>query len=159
MRAKINYVLAATLLSSGMSVQDIASQLGGNAETIRKTLWRRGVTQRRIAAMPLSDERTNNVVYRVANEAGKRVRASMAGVVEREVDALAARPPSADLETASKVAYVLEPLARTAKIIHGWSEGDGEGVVMIGRMKEADQETNQVIDVEASPQSLPQMDM
>ena len=170
---KINYVKAAALLSAGLSYTDIAGQLGPDIDpdSLRRGLQRKGLSLKRVnntaigqssvsgvvsAALSAGDTVTLKAVRRVA---GAKVREGLGRVLEAHTEALERVETRSEPEHIAKVGAAMEPLARTAKIVYGWSEGDGEGVVMVGRMTPAEEETNQVIDLPTEPKQLPQMDI
>jgi hypothetical protein len=102
-----------------------------------------------MAKLPIPQERITNVTLRVANDAGERLRGKFADILDREVTKIHKSPTRANLRSAANVGAVVEPLARTAKIVHGWGDGSGSGLVVFGAMDKADPEVNThpVIDV------------
>lgn len=120
---RINYALAATLVASGVTLEEAAKQTGAkNANTLGAGLRRKGVTATACRNMEPVGERSTNVTLRLASQAKDVLREQFASLLGKHVGQLDAIPAKANLKHLRQVANVAEPLARTAKIVCGWGD-------------------------------------
>jgi hypothetical protein len=129
----INYALAATLLTTGATYEEIAPKVGAkNGESLRVGLGKRLVTKTGVKTLSLPNCRTTHVAIQVASEASQILKEQMSGLLEQHTGALAQVKVKADLKHITRVGQALEPLARTAKIVHGWGDESVSGLISIG---------------------------
>lgn len=135
--ARINVALAATLISSGVSLEDAALQCGAkNANVLRVVLARKGVTVRQAQSLELVGDRKANVTMSIVSEASRALRAQFANELAQTASKLSEIPAKADLKSLRQRAEVLEPLARTAKIVHDWGSEQPNALVVAGLFSE-----------------------
>jgi hypothetical protein len=148
-KIRINVALAATLLSTGATFAEIAPQVGAkSANSVRSALLRKGIQRKTFADLPISAERCTNVAIRVASEASERLRERFSKVLDREMAKI--EKPNVSTKTLKKVRAIgetIEPLARTAKVVHNWGDGSTSGLVVVGAMNSADMPISDPIDI------------
>lgn len=86
------------------------------------------------------------MTFRLATEASKVLKESFAGVLQAHTNALSQVQVKADLDHIQSVGAALEPLVRSAKVVHGWGDEQAQGLII--SMKEADPDS--VTDVVSS---------
>lgn len=125
-KARINYALAATLLTTGATYDEIAPQVGAkNAQSVRLGLLRKGVTITKVRQLPTPNEGSQPVILRVAQAAGQIVRERLAKDLEDTTLKLSETKHKKGLKHLKERVEVLEPLTRTASKLFGW-EGSTE---------------------------------
>jgi len=125
-RSKINYALAATLLSANATLAEVAPHVGAkNADVLRVGLARQGVTVKLIRSQPIHPERIESEAAKVASQASRILREKMSAEISESVDVLGKIPKAQTLKHLKERVSVIEPLARTAKTVFGWGD-DGE---------------------------------
>jgi hypothetical protein len=128
-QAKIDYDKAAALLqTTGATLAEVALQTGAkNANSLRVGLARRGVTATFSRMLRDSPNGNGDAALPSVADSGEKLRRKLAADLIRTVDALERIQPGATLEALRERLQVMEPLARSAKIVHGWGDGDGDG--------------------------------
>ncbi len=133
--AKINFALAAAMLTAGATLEDTAAKVGAKtANSLRVALQRRNITRRNVQLLQstntklahASDPAQAKGLMRASNE----LRAVLAGFLSNHVGALAKVPAKANLKHLRAVGEAVEPFARTAKIVHGWDSSDKTGLLL-----------------------------
>jgi len=133
---RINYALAATLLMSGMTLEQAAVEVGAkNSEVLRVGLAKRGVTcgkaralQQATAAMAgptpgmvaTVTARLATHASTIVNEASRKLRQSLATATEQSAAVLEAKPPKNVKEVIQR-AGTLKSLVESGDKLHGWS--------------------------------------
>ena len=147
-KASVNYALAATLIASGMTYDDAAMECGAkNGQGLRVGLFRKGVTRKQALAPRDHLPVNRSVTLRVATEASEVLKRSMAEILQNHTGALAAVKAKSNLKHITQVGNALEPLVRSAKVVHGWGDSDKAGLVVIGAVRQSDPDAQPVIDV------------
>jgi len=149
-RSKINYALAATLLSANATLAEVAPHVGAkNADVLRVGLARQGVTVGLIRSQPIHPERIESEAFKVASQASRILREKLSTELAETVDVLGKIPKARTLKHLKERVSVIEPLARTAKVVHGWGDDGQVGIVIAGEDElveiEAVSETSQPI--------------
>lgn len=122
---RINYTLAATLITAGMSYEDAARQTGAaNGESLRRGLHRKGVTKRQATSITIQGDRIATVTRQVATEASEIIRNQLGDKLGQAVTALGGKRVSyKDLANQGQGhAAVLKTLAETHKTLYGGAE-------------------------------------
>ncbi len=136
-RQTINYAMAATLLSQGLNYEQAAQQVGAkNGNSLKVGLFRRGVSQTATRSGEFAVVRATQVATRVVNAASDRLKEEMSGLLATHTGALSQIKPRANLKHIMRVGMALEPLVRSAKVVHGWGDEQAQGLII--SMKEAD---------------------
>lgn len=149
---KVNTVLGATLVASGLSYNEAAAdpRVGAkNGQTLRVMLHRKGVTQRNAQKQMISGLVNASVTLQIASQAGQIVRDKYASVLDQAASKFQAVVVSPDLAELKALGEAMEPHVRMAKIVHGWTDDDQAGVVT--GVTDA---YNETIDVDAQPQPV-----
>ena len=133
--ARINYALAAAMIASGATLEETAPKVGAkNAHVLRVGLSRKDVSRRNIERLPVTLKHHGRLVDSVAaqavEKASERLRETFGDLLARHVGALAKVPVKSNLKHLARVGQVMEPLARTAKIVHGWDSQDKAGLLL-----------------------------
>lgn len=141
----INYALAATLIATGVTLEDAAKQVGAKtADVLRVGLARKGVTAKRARALEPVGERRTSVALSIVSEASAALRAQFSDILSNHASKLAEVPAKANLKHLRQVGDALEPLARTAKIVHDWGSEQPNALVMVGMF--SDQKPQETIE-------------
>jgi hypothetical protein len=111
-------------------------------------LSRRGVTALKARQLPIGTSVAESVAMRLANATSQAVRHEFAQHIQKHSTALGKVPARANLRHLKRVADVMEPLARTAKVVFDWGSDKPTGLILIGDVETAD-ETPQAIDVQS----------
>jgi hypothetical protein len=123
---RVNYALAATLLASGMTYEEIAPKVGSaSGESLRAGLSRKGVTLKHVRNLPIRDERVTSVTARVAAVAADVLRDRLNGQIHSQIGLLEAEPATRYGELASKGqgrAAVVKTIAESFKALNGGAE-------------------------------------
>lgn len=136
-KKRINYALAATLISSGVTLNDAAPEVGAkDANSLRVGLARRGVTVGLCRAKTPLEGNINSVALRVATRASELLRGDVENILQSHVGKLKDIPAKANLKHIKAVGDALEPLVRSAKIVHGWGSETEDGLVRKARFVE-----------------------
>ena len=136
-KASVNYALAATLIASGVTFDDAASECGAKSGDVLKVgLFRKGVTRKQVEALAIVNDVNKSKTLRLANQASEILKRGMADIIQSQTDALSTIPAKADLDHIQSVGAALEPLVRSAKVVHGWGDEQAQGLII--SMKEAD---------------------
>lgn len=149
-KVRVNYALAATLLTQGHKMDDIAPRVGAkNANVLRVLLHRKGVTER--LCRTVTDAKGLTVTHpsltlRIANQASDILREKFSNELSTSADILASIPKSKSLKHLKQRGEVLEPLVRSAKIVHNWSDTSITGLIVAGEMREAEAVEQTTID-------------
>ena len=121
-RPCINYALAGTLIAAGVTYAEAAKQTGAaNGESLRRVLARKGVTARQARAIPVTNAPPMSVTLSLATAAGELLRNSLAKDLQATADKVG-NLPTVGYKALKQRVEVLEPLARTAKIVYRWSD-------------------------------------
>lgn len=151
--------LARSLFYQGTKYAVIAEELGVSAVTIRKWASRGGWSQNLKDSKSIIVTRGLNAIRRettgqLAN-ASQALRETLSEVLAQHSAALAKVPAKANLKHLAKVGAAIEPLARTAKIVHDWgSEGPQGVVLMTSLVQEPQPAVSKPIDVQGSIERL-----
>lgn len=155
-RKRINYALAATLVASGLTLQEAAEKTGAkNANVLQVGLARKGVIATVARKMPLVGSASMSLTMRVASEASEVLRDKFASVLDKATDSMGLMPIKPNYKSLKRFGEVIEPLARTAKIVHGWDSDSKPSMLMVGQIEQMEQQG--AIDVTSTPQE-PQRD-
>jgi hypothetical protein len=120
---RINYALAATLLSQGLSLAQAAEKSGAiSAGSLKSGLARRGITALACKRGELAVQRAERVAAKVVATASEGLKLALAEDLLDTTERLRKIKPGNTLKRLRMRADVLEPLARTGKIVHGWSD-------------------------------------
>lgn len=122
---RINYALAGTLLHSGVTMEQIALQVGAaNANSLRAALHRKGVTKRSAQAVTVGKHVTETITAKVATQAAEMLRENLGDQLGAAVAALGGkRIGYRDLANVGQGhAAVLKTLAETHKTLYGGAE-------------------------------------
>lgn len=130
----INYALAATLLTTNATLAEIAPQVGAkSANSLRVGLAKRGVTAKQARSLDFHPDRIHSAAIRVASQASEALRSQFSSELANAAKNLSAIPLSKSLKHLKQRAEVLEPLARTAKIVHDWGSEQSNALVFSGQ--------------------------
>lgn len=156
-RATVNYALAATLLAQGKELSEVAPLVGSKTpESLRVGLNRKGVTVTAAKVLQNVAGRTCSVTMRIATEASRLLREDAGVILQSHVSKLKEVPAKANLAHIQRVGQALEPLIRSAKIVHDWGNQEATGLVMSGLL--TDDTTvatpQEPIDIEGAPQPV-----
>lgn len=160
-RPRINYALAATLVTQGVTLEEAAKESGAkNANVLRVGLIRHGVTATVARSLQPTPERIQTITAKIASQASELLRNSLAGTLNKHATALEQVEAKPDLKHITQVGQALEPLARTAKIVHDWGNETKLGLVALGVVEQLDQAQDAIditpCGVEATIQSVPE---
>lgn len=132
-RPKINYALAATLIAQGVTLPEVAATCGAkSAEVLRVGLNRKGVTVRGARVLPVPGCSSTSVTMQVASAASQALRSTFSDILAAHAGKLAEIPAKANLKHLAQVGAAMEPLARTAKIVHDWGSEQPNALVVAG---------------------------
>lgn len=149
-RATVNYAQAAVMLSQGLNVDEVAPYVGAkNGNSLRVGLARRGVTPTATRRSDFVIQRAATVANTMLRDESDRIKRDMSELLQNHVSALSQIPAKANLKHIQSVGAALEPLVRSAKVVHGWGGETSTGIVVVGSMKQADPD-NAVTDVAAT---------
>lgn len=144
-RQTINYAMAATLLSQGLNYDQAAQQTGAkNGNSLKVGLFRRGVSQAATRSGEFAIKRATLVATAVVNEASRALKDEMSSVLASHTSALSQIKPRANLKHIMRVGMALEPLVRSAKVVHGWGDEVAHGLLVMGEMRSADPDNESV---------------
>lgn len=133
-RKRVNYALAATLVATGVTYAEAAKQVGAKTgDVLRVGLNRKGVSAKQARALPVTGERIQSVTLRVASQASTLLRDQFSDLLAQHTAALSKVPVKPNLKHITKLGQAMEPLARTAKIVHDWGNDSPSGIVMMGQ--------------------------
>lgn len=136
-RATINYALAATLLAQGMELEEVAPQVGAKTpESLRVGLNRKGVTVTAAKVLQSVTGGRCSVTMKIASQASEILRRDAGELLQTHVSKLKEVPARANLKHIQAVGAALEPLIRSAKIVHDWGNQEAVGMVMTGLLDE-----------------------
>lgn len=140
---RVNYALAATLLASGIHPDEIAPKVGAkNSNVLMVGLCKRGVNARNAKNPGLGTNVSLSLVHRVASQASDLLRKDFADILQSHTSELKKIAPRPSLRHLRAVGDALEPLARTAKIVHDWGNTEAQGMILVGDVASAEaQET------------------
>jgi len=139
--------MAATLLSQGLNYEQAAQQVGAkDGNSLRVGLFRRGVTLTATRGSEFAIQRAVRVANTVVSEASKALKEEMSGLLATHTSALKQVKPRANLKHIMRVGMALEPLVRSAKVVHGWGDEAAQGLIVDVRQADPDS-ANVVADV------------
>lgn len=125
-RKRINYALAATLLTAGASLAEVARQVNASSpEVLRVGLARKGVTATRARLLPITGERNVSVTQQLASQAAELLIADMGKVLAKTTSNLTKVPCTPNLKRIKAIGEALEPLVRSAKVVYGLGNEGG----------------------------------
>jgi hypothetical protein len=134
-RGKINYALAVPLLQGNATLAEVAPQVGAkNADVLRVGLARKGVPVRWIRSLPFHPDRIESEANNVLLQVSRLVREKLSAEINESVDVLGKIPKAQTLKHLKERVEILEPLARTAKVVHGWDNDGHSSPVTPGDM-------------------------
>lgn len=140
---RIDYTLAVTLLAAGHTFDEAAEQCGAkNGATLKRGCIRKGITKEGIRRRV-----TRQVTMQVTTAQSEMLRSGFADILQKGVDALGEMPVRRNLKHIKQFADAVEPLARTAKVVHGW--GDAPTVSIVST--EADPQDNPDLRLDTQP--------
>ena len=151
-KKRINYALAATMLTTGLTSDQIAAKVGAkNGQTLRVGLLRKGVTRERAVAAQADLPVNCSLALRVASQAGELLREEYSNLLAKTAAKLNQIPVRANPKSLKALGEAAEPFVRMAKIVHDWGNQSKEGMAMVGLWQEpAPQEPQgQVTDIQA----------
>ena len=136
-RKRVNYALAATLVAQHVTLNDAAIQSGAkDGNSLRVGLARRGVTATQARHSDGQVQRAVIVANKAVSAASEALREDLASILAKHTSALGEIKPRANLKHIRAVGDAIEPLARTAKIVHDWGNTDKPGLTMVGLWQE-----------------------
>jgi hypothetical protein len=141
------------LYFQGVRPEVICSETGVKRGTLRTWINRYGWLRTVHAAQAMLTKRGERVVSFCPvpeSSASQRTRTKLGNALEKVAAKLEEYNPKASLRDIRKVGKALEPLVRSAKIIHGWGNEGPTGLVMAGMLAE-DPEPVQAIDIDSEP--------
>ncbi len=116
---RINYVLGATLVQSGMTYEEAAQQTGAcNGNSLRRGLARKGVTSTRVRALPAERLITGTVTAQVASQAADLLKEQFNRILTKHVESLEHIPAKRNIKHLKQIGQVIEPLARTYRTVN-----------------------------------------
>lgn len=122
-QGRINYALAATLLASGVNVEDIPPRVGAkNWNVLRVGLAKRGVTASATRALPPSQIVVQAEAVKVATDTIEAIRIKAGKRLEMQLDSLAAQPVGELASKGQGEASVLKTIAETHRTLFGGSD-------------------------------------
>ena len=146
----IDYELAATLVASGLTLDQTAAKVGAkNGQTVRQGLIRRGTNAYRLRASGFSTPSHESATERLASDASKLLRQSLGNTLAKHAAALDKVPVKSNLKHIKDFGDAIEPLARTGKIVHDWGNDDKVTLIPIGLVESWDS-TQDAIDISTS---------
>ena len=152
-RASVNYALAATLMASGVPLGAAAIECGAkNADSLRVGLARRGVTVTGVRNAEGNIQRLTTVARRVVSEQSRALKEDVASILASHVSKLKDVPAKANLKHIKQLGDALEPLVRSAKIVHNWGDESSLGLSMTGLWDE--QTPQEAIEVSSDIQQV-----
>lgn len=158
-KASVNYALAATLLAQGMDLEQIAPQVGAKTpNSLRVGLNRKGVNVTAAKVLQNIAGRTCSVTLRIASQASEILRRDASDILQAHVSKLKEVPAKANLAHIERVGQALEPLIRSAKIVHDWGNQEAQGVVMAGLLDDATPVTDTQEPIQIESSTLPVVD-
>lgn len=126
---RIDWKLAAQLRASGLTYNDVADRVGARGgETIRAGLARRGVS---VGIRTALLSRGDNMAKEALAKHSEETRAALSTSVLEHSQALAKVKAKPNLKHIKALGQAIEPLARSAKIIHGWGDAQKQSLVNI----------------------------
>lgn len=129
-RKRLNLALAATLVATGVTLDEAAKRVGAaNGASLRVCLHRAGVTAKQVRSLPTTADRSQPLILSIVSQASEALRSEFSNILSNHTAQLKKIPARANLKHLKRVGEAIEPLARTAKIVHGW--GDGAALAMI----------------------------
>jgi transposase len=140
---RMDYAIAATMLASGLTYRDIAAKFGVTPASAKVGMVRRGVTKEILRNREATRQRAERVAEDSLSAASERLRGKLSCELEKTADKLSGIAVRSSLENLKRRAEVLEPLARTAKVVHDWGSEKPGGLVLVGVMKQCDPEAVQ----------------
>lgn len=130
----INYALAATLVAQGVTLEEAALQSGAkNANSLRCGLARKGVTALQVRRSDHATERALSVATKVVSQASEVLRSDLASLLQKHVGALSTIPAKPNLKHIKAIGDAIEPLTRSAKIVHDWGSEQPNALILSGR--------------------------
>lgn len=144
-RQTINYAMAATLLSQGLNYEQAAQQVGAkDGNSLRVGLFRRGVTLTATRGSEFAIQRAVRVATVAVSGASKALKEDMAELLQSHTSALGQIKAKPNLKHILRVGMALEPLVRSAKVVHGWGDEVAHGLLVMGEMRSADPDNESV---------------
>ena len=153
-KPRINYALAATLLTQGVSFEDIAPQVGAKSgNVLRVQMHKKGVTATIAKSHHhLEGDVSRPLVLRVANAASEALREQFSGILAAHGQALSKIKPKRNLKHIKQVGEAFEPLARVAKIVHDWGNTQTVGLIAMGTSAQVESQADPpAIELPAAP--------
>ena len=152
---RINYGLAATLLANGEDLLTVCSKVGAkNPNTLKVGLFRRGVTMSAARVLKSVNAGTCSLTLKIASQASELLRKDLGETLQAHANALKQIPAKPNLKQLKALTEVIEPMARTGKILHDWGNESATGLAMVGLYDQ--QDSNTALDVPASVTSQDQ---
>lgn len=145
---KIDYTLASVYLAAGMTYKEAAEKLGCTRGSLEVGMSTKRLTQAARSAQTQFRQLTSPA--NVLKTASDLLRNNLSSELERTIGALSKVPTKASLKGLKARTDVLEPLARTARIVHDWGNTTVIGLVDSTTLKQAE-----VIDVSNEPLGEP----
>ncbi len=125
---RINYALAATLLTQGVPIAQIVPQVGAaSVNSLRVGLFKKGVTEKKALSVPISANGSNTVnrslTLTVASQASEILKNSFGSTVQTLADKLseATKGVNSTIKDVTAAANALEPLSRVGDRLYNWS--------------------------------------
>lgn len=141
----------------GLRPTSIAAETGVSTAVIHVWINRHGWKVLRNATELTLDKRQGRVLSimpAAPSAASNRTRDALAKVIEKHTEALAQVNAKADVKAIRKVGKALEPLVRSAKIVHGWGNDSIAGVV-VSELLGHEQERGSSIAIAADVEQVP----
>jgi len=123
----IDVKAAAQMRASGATWEHISQQLGGaSGDAVRQAMARRGVnTAIRTTINKIANQQANESLAKQSEE----IKSALSSTVLAQSKALSNIKSKPNLKNIKQIGAALEPLARTAKIVHGWGESSNKPLI------------------------------
>jgi transposase len=127
------------MVMQGVRYPIIAAETGISLQTVKNWACREKWNQPMRTAQLIAEARTVKIVARETTSqlasASQALREVFASTLAQHADALAKVAVKPNLKHLKRVGEAIEPLARTAKIVHDWGAGSIQGVILAGSLE------------------------
>lgn len=149
---RINYALAATLLSQHLTYEQVAKQVGAkNANSLKAGMNRRGVTATLTRSNDFQTQRAVVIATKAVSQASEALRSKFSGLLDNAASKLCNVEVSANVKELKHLGEAAEPFVRMAKIVHDWGNDSPSGLVMVGEIAQVEENCG----VDATAGSVP----
>jgi hypothetical protein len=150
--AKADWDLIQSLYVSGIKPKEIEARTGVKADTVSARASRKkwvALTARVKETLQVRENGQGEAVIATSNHRSERARNSLAAILERAIDRIEQMPVQSG-KAALKLASELEPVVRSCKVIHGWSDSAQSPLVRISVMA-----GSSVVSIQSDPNKHP----